>query len=225
MFVIGITGGIGCGKTTVARICGEQGLPVIDADEISRVVTSEGGKAIPEIVEHFGRKILDAEGGLDRTKMAGLVFKNRKSLDELSRIVHRHVTEEMTALVDKLRENKCKAVVLDVPIPVKKGFLDLCDQVWVVWSDDQVRLSRLSARGMETEEAMRRMSCQMTREEYAAIGDIVLDNSGSPEELETTVKTILNEQLGMRGINMTRKETKPPSSRGESPIEKSRNEA
>lgn len=202
MFVIGITGGIGCGKSTVAGICGEYGLPVIDADDISKTVTSKGGKAIPEIIEAFGRKILDTDGGLDRTKMAGLVFKDRRLLDELSRIVHKHVTEEMTAKVEKLRESKCKAVVLDVPIPVRKGFLDICDQVWVVWSDDDVRMSRLAARGMDNEEVKRRMTYQMTRTEYEAIGDILIDNSGSTEELKQKVVDILNEQLHMRGIKI-----------------------
>ncbi|MHB8962677.1 MAG: dephospho-CoA kinase [Saccharofermentanales bacterium] len=202
MFVIGITGGIGCGKSTVAGICENYGLHVIDADDISRAVTSKGGKAVPEITEAFGKKILDPDGGLDRTKMAGLVFKDRRALDELSRIVHRHVTEEMTAKVDKLREGKCKAVVLDVPIPVRKGFLDICDQVWVVWSDDDVRISRLAARGMDNEEARRRMTYQMTRTEYEAIADILIDNSGSLDDLRQKVVEILNEQLHMRGIKI-----------------------
>ncbi len=200
MFVIGITGGIGCGKSSAAAICGESGLPVIDADDISRAVTAAGGKAIPEIIEIFGKKVLDANGALDRERMAGLVFKDRKALDGLSRIVHRHVTDEIAERVEKLRESKVRAVVLDVPIPVKKGFLDICDQVWVVWSDDAVRLSRLAARGMDNEEARRRISCQMTREEYEAIADILIDNSGSLDELRVKVRGILEEQLGMRGI-------------------------
>ena len=152
MFVLGITGGIGCGKSTVAGFCQEAGLPVIDADALSHQVTAAGGSALPELVELFGSGIMDEEGALNREKMARLVFRDKRSLDLLSEVVHKHVIRSMREQVETLRESKQRAVVLDVPIPVKDGFLDLCDQGWVVWSSDEVRLDRLKRRGMVADE-------------------------------------------------------------------------
>ncbi|MDD2392948.1 MAG: dephospho-CoA kinase [Eubacteriales bacterium] len=200
MFIIGITGGIGCGKSTVANICRDYGLPVIDADEISREVTSVGGAAISEIAESFGIHIIGQDGSLDREKMAEIVFGDRKSLDKLSRIVHRHVIEQIKIRTAKFKEEKSKALVLDVPIPVKDGFLDLCDQVWLIWTDDDLRIKRLNERGMGTEEARRRISFQMTRNDYESLSQVVIDNNGTEEELITKVRETLDEQLHMRGI-------------------------
>jgi dephospho-CoA kinase len=200
MFIIGITGGIGCGKSTVANICRDYGLPVIDADEISREVTSVGGAAISEIAESFGIHIIGQDGSLDREKMAEIVFGDRKSLDKLSRIVHRHVIEQIKIRTAKFREEKSKALVLDVPIPVKDGFLDLCDQVWLIWTDDDLRIKRLNERGMGNEEARRRISFQMTRNDYESLSQVVIDNNGTEEELITKVRETLDEQLHMRGI-------------------------
>jgi dephospho-CoA kinase len=202
MFVIGITGGIGCGKSTVAGICRTAGLPVIDADAISRDVTAAGGAAMPEIIEAFGSGAADPHGALDRQAMARKVFQNHKALDRLSQIIHRHVIDQMGREVSRLADKKTRAVVLDVPIPVKSGFLDLCDQVWVVWADDEVRLARLEARGMEREEARRRMAMQMSRDEYVRLADQLLENNGDEAELAARVRRLLEEELGQRGIRM-----------------------
>lgn len=202
MFVLGITGGIGCGKSTVAAICREAGLPVIDADELSRQMTASGGSAIPELIELFGAGIVDEAGALDRQKMAKLVFRNRKALDQLSAVVHRHVLDAIREQVDKLAAGKQRAAVLDVPIPVKHGFLDLCNQVWVVWADDEVRIERLRRRGMDREEAERRMSMQMSRDDYVAIADQVIENNGTLDELKDKVRELLLLELKERGIKI-----------------------
>jgi dephospho-CoA kinase len=203
MFIVGITGGIGCGKSTAARICREAGLPVIDADEISRQVTAAGGSALPAITEAFGKGVIDAKGALDRQAMAKKVFQNHRTLDQLSQIIHRQVVEIMGRQIEKLKEKKARAAVLDVPIPVKQGFLDVCDQVWVIWADDETRISRLEARGMAREEALRRMSMQMNRDEYARIADHMVDNNGSEHELEGNIHLLLQTELGQRGIRIT----------------------
>ena len=202
MFVLGITGGIGSGKSTVAAICREAGLPVIDADELSRQVTASGGAAIPELIELFGSGIVDEKGALDRQKMAKIVFRNRKALDQLSAVVHRHVLDAIREQVDKLASGRQRAVVLDVPIPVKHGFLDLCSQVWVVWADDAIRRERLSRRGMDAEEATRRMSMQMSRDDYVAIADQVIENDGTLDDLKDKVRELLVQELKERGIKI-----------------------
>lgn len=202
MFVIGITGGIGCGKSEAADICREYGLTVIDADEISRNVSSCNGAAIPEIKEAFGRKFITEEGSIDRKVVSDLVFKNKKSLDILSSIIHKYVIEEIEIRVEDLRQKKYKAIVLDVPIPVKKGFLDLCDQVWVVWADDELRIQRLNKRGMSTQDAKRRIMSQMTKDEYVALADKIIMNNGSIESLKEQVTGLLNDELHLRGVKI-----------------------
>ncbi len=202
MFIIGITGGIGCGKSTAADICRQAGLPVIDADELSRAVTAADGAAIPELTRQFGSAVINSQGSLDRRAMAALVFKDHRALDQLSAIVHRHVLNQMKEQVDKLAQKKVRAVVLDVPIPVKHGFLDLCDQVWVIWADDAIRLERLRGRGMDENEARRRMAMQMTREEYAGLADYVIENNQGLDELTGRIRELLNQELGQRGIRL-----------------------
>lgn len=202
MFVLGITGGIGCGKSTVAQICREAGLPVVDADELSHSVTEKDGAAIPELIEQFGPSIIDENGALNRKKMADRVFHDRKNLDQLSAIVHKHVLETMRQRVEALEEKNNRAVVLDVPIPVKHGFLDLCDQVWVVWTREDLRIERLAARGMTEEEARRRMAMQMSEEEYSARADHVIKNNKSIDDLRKNVMDLLKQELGERGIRI-----------------------
>lgn len=202
MFIIGITGGIGCGKSTAARICREAGLPVIDADELSRQVTSAGGAAMAAIIEQFGSGSVDNKGALDRQVMAKKVFQNHRALDQLSSIVHRHVLEQIALEVKRLEQKKTRAVVIDVPIPVKHGFLDLCNQVWVIWASDEVRLSRLAGRGMDETEARRRMAMQMTKQEYLDLADHVLENDGSEAELKCKIRDLLTSELGQRGIRI-----------------------
>ncbi|MDD2533598.1 MAG: dephospho-CoA kinase [Eubacteriales bacterium] len=200
MFLIGITGGIGCGKSTVARLCRDAGLAVIDADEISREVTLPGGTAIAPIIEKFGKTMVNTEGGLDRSKMAKLAFGDRKVLDQLSQIIHREVITEMKRRIDGHVQKKTKALVLDVPIPVKQGFRDTVDQVWVVWADENVRIDRLRGRGVTEEEARRRMAMQMTKDEYEEIADRMIDNNQDYVQLVDQVEALLKQELGNRGI-------------------------
>ena len=202
MFIIGVTGGIGCGKSSVARICSDVGVPVIDADQLSHEVTAAGGAAIPAMVETFGNGVIDGQGALNREYMAKKVFQSHRALDQLSAIVHLHVIEQMHLEIEKLEKQKSQAVVLDVPIPVKKGFVDICDQIWVVWANDENRLRRLAARGMDEAESRRRIAMQMTREEYLRLADHVIENDGSLEELQEKVLGLLVDELGQRGIRL-----------------------
>lgn len=201
MFVLGITGGIGSGKSTVSGILAEKGLPVLDADEISRAVTAPGGRAMPEIAAAFGNKVVAASGALNRRAMSDIAFRDKKKLDELSTIIHRHVFEQIDETLAKEKEKDSKCVVLDVPIPVNK-FRELCDQIWVVTCDKDVRLARLQKRGMEKEEAERRIAVQMTDDEYCELGDHSIDNSWDLEALKEKVEVLIREQLHERGIRI-----------------------
>lgn len=201
MFVLGITGGIGSGKSTVSGILAEKGLMVLDADEISRSVTGPGGRAMPEIASVFGNKVVTANGALNRRVMSDIAFGDKKKLDDLSTIIHKHVFEQIDEALAKEKEKGSKCVVLDVPIPVNK-FRELCDQIWVVTCDKDVRLSRLQKRGMDKEEAERRIAVQMTDDEYCELGDHSIDNSWDLEDLKDKVEVLIREQLHERGIRI-----------------------
>ena len=215
MFVLGITGGIGSGKSTVSGYFRDRGVQVLDADEISRQVTDVGGVALPEIAELLGARAITANGALNRKYVASLVFSEKNKLDKLSSIIHHYVLttiaeeiakaaekKEMEARAEKEREKGTKCIVLDVPIPVKHGFVDVCNQIWVVSASDPVRLDRLEARGMDRDDAKKRMLMQMTREEYEELGDVVLVNDGTLEELYEQIDRAVKEELNERGIRV-----------------------
>ncbi len=201
MFVLGITGGIGSGKSTVSRILEDRGLLVLDADEISRQVTAAGGKAVPVIAELFGPRAVLSDGSMNRKYVSGIVFEDKQGLDMLSSIVHKYVFAEMEERLGREREKGTKCVVLDVPIPVNK-FVDLCNQIWVVTCDIDVRLARLEKRGMPKDEALRRIDMQMTDDEYCELGDFAIDNSWDLDELNSKVDKLIKEQLHERGIRI-----------------------
>jgi dephospho-CoA kinase len=201
MFVLGITGGIGSGKSTVSSLLAERGLPVLDADEISRSVTGPMGRAMPEIAETFGKKVVSANGALNRKAMSDIAFSDKKKLDQLSSIIHKHVFEQIDETLKKEKEKGTKCVVLDVPIPVNK-FRELCNQIWVVTCDKDVRLARLQKRGMNKEEAERRIAVQMTDDEYCELGDHAIDNSWALDDLKDKVEVLIREQLYERGIRI-----------------------
>lgn len=201
MFVLGITGGIGSGKSTVSGILADKGLMVLDADEISRSVTGPGGRAMPEIASVFGNKVVTSNGALNRRVMSDIAFGDKKKLDELSTIIHKHVFEQIDEALAKEKEKGSKCVVLDVPIPVNK-FRELCDQIWVVTCDKDVRLARLQKRGMDKDEAERRIAVQMTDDEYCELGDHSIDNSWDIEDLKDKVEVLIREQLHERGIRI-----------------------
>ncbi|MCQ2504992.1 MAG: dephospho-CoA kinase [Saccharofermentans sp.] len=202
MFVLGITGGIGSGKSTVSGILRDRGVLVLDADQISRDVTAVGGIAVEEIAEAFGRRAVSADGSMNRKYISSVVFNDNRKLDLLSAIIHKYVFIYMDEQLDKERAKKTKCVVLDVPIPVQKGFVDHCNQIWTVTCDTKVRLDRLVERGMDIEDAKRRIAVQMTDDEYSALADHVIDNSGSVDSLKEKVEALIVSQLHERGIRI-----------------------
>ncbi|MBR3032333.1 MAG: dephospho-CoA kinase [Clostridiales bacterium] len=202
MFVLGVTGGIGTGKSTVSGYFRDKGVEVLDADEISRKVTDVGGVALPEIAELFGPRAITANGALNRKYVASLVFTEKKKLDKLSAIVHHYVLTTIGEEIAKAAERKVKLIVLDVPIPVKHGFVDVCNQILVVSSNDEIRLERLVLRGMDRDDARKRMAMQMTREEYEELADRVLVNDGTIEELYEQIEKYIKEELNERGIRI-----------------------
>ena len=201
MFIVGVTGGIGSGKSTVSNYLEDKGLKVLDADKISNQVTASGGSAVPEVAEAFGPKSIDDDGAMNRKYISDIVFHDRMKLDLLSSIVHKHVFVEMERIIAEETEKNTKCLILDVPIPVKR-FIDISDQVWVVTCDISTRISRLLDRGLSRDEAMRRIAMQLSDDEYSDLGDFVIDNSGTIEETYAMVDELIKSQLVERGIRV-----------------------
>jgi dephospho-CoA kinase len=187
--IIGVTGGIGSGKSTVSRILRDLGAIIISADKIARDIVYKGEKALEELVEYFGNDILTDEGELDRKKLGTIVFGNNEKLEVLNSITHKYIVEKIVDMAEQFRmENKSGIMVIDAPIPVEHGFIDLVDQVWVVTADIDVRIKRIIERdGITREEALNRINSQKKEGEYLGIADEVLVNNGGIEELERVV--------------------------------------
>ena len=202
MFVIGVTGGIGSGKSTVARIVGEWGIPVIDADQLSAEVTARGGVALPELAAALGGRIIDEDGGLNRPKLADLIFTDRTIRDQVNQIIHAHVLEQIGLKIEAWTEKKKKAVVLDVPIPVKEGFLDRSHFVVAVTAEDETRIERLVKRGLKEGDARRRLAVQLTQDEYVKLADTEIKNDGDLADLRRAVEAAILPELKKRGVKL-----------------------
>lgn len=189
MYVIGVTGGIGAGKSMVSRILVDLGAKVVDADKIARDIVKPGEPALMELVNEFGKEILTGQGELDRQKLSQMVFGDNEKIEKLNKITHKYIVERIINLVEKeKRDKRFDIIVLDVPIPVKKGFLDIADEIWVVTADKETRIERIIKRsGFTREEAEKRIASLPGDEEYLEIADEVIENNSSLEELEKKV--------------------------------------
>lgn len=200
MFIIGITGGIGTGKSSLAACFAKEGIPVLDADRMAHELTGQAGKALPALVARFGEAILNAEGSLDRAFLAATLFRDKQALDAFASEVHKAVFAEMDQALKRLKKSGTRVAVLDVPIPVKEGFLDRSDLVINVHAPKELRLKRLAFRGMHRDEALRRMDVQLRPEEYAGLAQIQVDNAGSLESLCAQALAIMEAELDSRGL-------------------------
>ena len=176
MRVIAVTGGIGSGKSTVAALYRAQGVPVLDADTVSRALTAPGGEALPAIREAFGPAVFQADGTLDRAALARLVFgADPAPLARLNAILHPLIRLRLLAMLDAYRKADAPAVLLDVPLLFETGMDQLADAVVCVTAPLAVRLRRLRRRdGLSREAALSRIRRQNTAEETERLSDYVL---------------------------------------------------
>ncbi|MEN2773836.1 dephospho-CoA kinase [Acetivibrio clariflavus] len=187
MRIIGVTGGIGSGKSTVSKILASFGAQVIDADVLARQIVQKGQKALEEIVNYFGEAVLDSEGNLDRKKLSGIVFKDKKKLEALNSITHKYIAGKIIEEIKKINEDE--TVVVDAPIPIEHGFIDVVDEIWAVIADKEVRIKRVMERsGLTYNEVEDRINSQLSDEFYLSISDRVIVNNGSVEELRLQVE-------------------------------------
>jgi dephospho-CoA kinase len=190
---IGLTGGIGSGKSTVAGLLAARGARIVDADRIAREVVEPGTPGLEAVVAAFGRAVLTPEGALDRPALAAVVFADADARRRLDGIVHPLVRARAAELVAAAPPNA--VVVQDVPLLVETGQAGSYDLVLVVEADLDTRVRRLVGRGLSEEDARARIAAQATDEQRRAVADVVLDNSRTVEDLETQVERFWAERV------------------------------
>jgi len=186
---VGLTGGIGSGKSEVAKLLAEHGAVVIDADALARQVVEHGTEGLAAVVDAFGKDVLRRDGSLDRERLGSVVFKDETLLRRLESIVHPLVGKRTAELMDAALEDA--VVIYDVPLLVEKDLAGAYDVVVVVDAPEEVRLERLEAtRAMSRDDARDRMAAQASREDRLAAADEVVDNAGSLDELRAQVEKL-----------------------------------
>ena len=194
MLRVGLTGGVGSGKSTAARLLAEHGAVVVDADVLAREVVAPGTEGLAEVVARFGPDVLGPGGQLDRGALARVVFADPVARADLERIVHPRVRAAAQALEDTAVKLAPDAVVVhDIPLLVETGQAGPGSRfrpVVVVDASDEVRLARLIGRGLSDPEARARMTAQAGRGERLALADVVLDNEGPPGALAAQVEAL-----------------------------------
>lgn len=197
MLLVGLTGGIGAGKSTVATLLAEHGAVVIDADSIVRELQQPGTDVFRAIVDHFGGDVVAADGSLDRERLADIVFRNDVARSALNAIVHPAVYAVMSERIAAVKEDG-RVVVLDIPLLAEAGGGGGMDVVVVVEADVEMRVARVVAeRGLEAEDVRARMAAQVSSEQREALADVVIRNNGTPEDLRVQVVDLW-EQLRAR---------------------------
>lgn len=200
-FIIGLTGGIASGKSTVSNMLKELGIPVIDADEEARLAVEKGEKAYNAIVDHFGEAILMDDGSIDRAKLGAIIFKDEEKRLVLNSIVHPAVRERMLQKREQYRSNGHHFIVLDIPLLFESRLTAMVDKVIVVYVDDLVQLERLKKRnGFTEEEAQERIASQMPLKDKQKLADAVINNNGTIEETKKQLFSILR-NWGFRHTN------------------------
>ena len=187
MLLLGLTGGIGSGKSTVSAEFARRGAIVIDADLVVRELQSPGGAVLAAMVEHFGDTILAADGTLNRQAVADIVFNDPEQLKALNAIVHPKVGEEIDGRIEAQRQSD-NVVILDVPLLVESKAYET-EGIIVVDTDPEIAVQRLvEFRGFNADDARARMKLQATREERRAVAAFIVPNDGTQEDLMTHIE-------------------------------------
>lgn len=186
--IVGLTGGVGSGKSTVAGLLAEHGALIIDADRIAREVVEPGQAAYAAVVERFGAGVVLEDGHLDRPALAAIVFHDEDARADLNAIVHPAVAARSTELMATVPAGGI--VVYDVPLLAESPGRYSFDAIVVVEADAELRVTRLEGRGMPREDAVARMAAQATDEQRRAIADEIITNDGTFSELQDQVDAV-----------------------------------
>ena len=190
MRVIGLTGGMASGKTTVSAYLAQKGIKVIDADQISREICEKGEPGYSAVIREFGNGFLMEDGTLDRRALGRHVFSDTAALEKLEEILHPLIIERVKQEI----ADACGTVVVDAALLHKAGLHSICSEVWVVCADEKTRIKRIVQRdGLTEEEAIGRIMHQPSLEELQTIADVVITNDGETAELYHRIDEVLHD--------------------------------
>jgi dephospho-CoA kinase len=202
MYIIGLTGGIASGKSTVSAMLAELGACIVDADKIARDIVAPKQPAWQEIVARFGDEIILADGSMNRALLGEIVFKDQSERAWLENITHPYIRSQMQDDINKAQDRGCAIVILDVPLLIESGWQSQTDEVWVVYVEEQVQLSRLMSRnGLSAAQAMARVKAQMSLNEKIQYADVVIDNNKDIHEVRSQVNKLwyeLSKKVGLQ---------------------------
>ncbi len=192
MKVIGLTGGIACGKSTVSGMLEDLGAAIIDADVIAREIMEKGTPVWQKIKEVFGDEYLLPDGEIDRKKLGELVFANPEALKKLNSITHPEIRREVVLRIDRLKSSGTyKAIVVDAALLIEAGWCDMVDEVWLVVADRETQIERLMKRnGLTRQQALNRISSQMDQDIKMRYADRIIDNSHGMEHTRKQVEQL-----------------------------------
>ncbi|GGC79975.1 dephospho-CoA kinase [Enterococcus wangshanyuanii] len=193
--ILGLTGGIATGKSTVVEIFKEAGFPIVDADVIAREVVEPGTRGLQAIVDAFGPEILFSDGSLDRKKLGKLIFSDKQKRDHLNHVLSPFLRAAILEDIDR-KKNMSSLVIVDIPLLYEGGYDAVVDQVAVVYIPEEVQLSRLMERdNLSSLEAAQRIDSQMPIEEKKRRADLIFDNQKTVEETKKQVKKWLSKNI------------------------------
>lgn len=190
--VVGLTGGIASGKSTVSSFLIEKGITVIDADVEARLAVDKGEEAYNEILSHFGNEVLQDDGSINRGKLGSIIFHDEQQRQKLNSIVHPAVRKRMIAKKEQAIANGEKLVILDIPLLFESKLTYMVDKTILVYVDENIQLERLIKRnGLSREDALARIHSQMPLKDKVQLAGAVINNNGSIEKTEKQLIEIL----------------------------------
>ncbi len=198
MFVIGLTGGIGTGKTQVSKFLQGRGATVINADLVGHEAYLPHTETWREVVSAFGRDILDDDEQIDRRKLGAIVFSDPAHLQRLNSIVHPRIYAMIQDRIESLSSDEVSVVVVEAALLIEANWTPLADEVWVVTAPQEQVLSRLMGRGMTSEQALARIESQMPQDERVKHADVVIANASGIYELESSIAESWNSRVSAR---------------------------
>jgi dephospho-CoA kinase len=186
--ILGLTGGFGSGKTTVAKMFRGLGAEIVDADKLAHNCIKKGSGVYQKISSIFGKSVLQSDKKIDRRKLAGLVFNNRSMLKKLNNIIH---PEVIRMIKESILSSRTKVVVLDAPLLIEAGLCDIVDKIIVVMVSRQKQVERVFKKTkIKKEEILKRIRCQMPLSKKARLADFVIDNNGDLKDTKSQVNQI-----------------------------------
>ena len=196
MHKIGLTGGIGTGKSSVTEAFQSLGAAVINADLLGHDAYLPGTIGFEEVVTEFGQEIVGSDGQIDRKKLGPIVFSDSSKMDRLNEIMHPLIRDLIDERLVSLESSQNKVAVVEAAILIEAGWKSLFDEIWVVISDREEVINRLGVRnGLSREDALKRIDSQMSNNERIEHGDVVVENTGSMEDLQTRVNSLWSKRI------------------------------